>query len=64
MENCKTPNCRTKPKLTILTTGAPSIKNMRKQDYDIFINNMVFFAREHLNEKQSTLTAKDGDTND
>ena len=37
---------------------------MQKQDYDIFINNMVLFAREHLNEKQSPLTAKDGDTND
>lgn len=60
MENCNTSSCRTKPILTIQTIGTPSISNMGKHDYDVFIDTLVVMTRTYIENEQSCLMQKDG----
>lgn len=64
MENCNTSSCRTKPILTIQAIGTPSISNMEKRDYDVFIDTLVVMTRTHIENEQSRLMQKDGDNYD
>lgn len=64
MENCNTSSCRTKPILTIQTIGTPSISNMEKRNYDIFIDTLVAMTRTHIENEQFRLLQKDGDNYD
>ncbi len=60
MKNCNALNCRTKPTLKIQTIGTPSISNMEKCGYDIFIDMLVAMTRAHIEDEQSRLMKKDG----
>ena len=60
MKNCNTSSCRTKPILTIQTIGTPSISNMEKHDFDVFIDMLVVMTHTYIENEQSRLMQKDG----